>query len=259
MNTTIYYFTGTGNSLKIAKDLKNELKESKLVQICEDNSEIRRDKESDKIGFVFPVYYRGLPHMVKKFVENLQISEKTYFFAVASFGSYEALAFEQLNNILISKGVKLSSVFGIPMPGSMWFMYYPHPKQDYIDRINSQKEITLKIAKEINDKTVIRFNDVPNRISEQKMYDEFKPNNIDENYWTDEKCNGCGICSKVCPANNIEIVDKKPMWKHKCEQCLACLHWCPNESIQYKQDSLNKERYHNPHIKVDELFRNLNE
>jgi len=29
-----------------------------------------------------------------------------------------------------------------------------------------------------------------------------------------------------------------------------------NEAIEYKNDSLNKERYHNPHIKVNELFWN---
>lgn len=33
MSTSIYYFTGTGNSLKIAKDLREELKDTKLIQM----------------------------------------------------------------------------------------------------------------------------------------------------------------------------------------------------------------------------------
>ncbi|NRV63944.1 flavodoxin [Clostridium beijerinckii] len=33
MNTTIYYFSGTGNSLKVANDLSNQLTDSKIVKI----------------------------------------------------------------------------------------------------------------------------------------------------------------------------------------------------------------------------------
>lgn len=255
MSTSIYYFTGTGNSLKIAKNLSEELKDTKLIRICKNNMEIKSDMKSDKIGIVFPVYYRGLPHMVKKFVENLEVNKDVYFFTVANYGSYAALSFEQLNNILMAKGVKLSAAFGISMPGNMWFMYYPHTKQDIIDRINAEKENTINIANKINNKAIIEFEDIKNRYSEEKIYDNFQPNDIDKNLWTNKKCNGCGICSKICPANNIKIIDKKPVWQHQCEQCLTCMHWCPNHSIEYKHDSLNRERYNHPDIKVQELFQ----
>lgn len=255
MSTSIYYFTGTGNSLKIAKDLRGELKDTKLVRICKNNMQIKSDTESDKIGFVFPVYYRGLPYMVRKFVENLEINKNTYFFAVANYGSYAALSFEQLNNILMDKSAKLSAVFGIPMPGNMWFMYYPHPKQDVIDRINAEKERAINIAKKISNRDIIQMEDIKNKDSEEKIYNNFQPNDIDQDFWANEKCNGCGVCSKVCPANNIRIIDKKPVWRHQCEECLACIHWCPKQSIEYKNDSLNKERYNHPDIKVQELFQ----
>lgn len=255
MSTLIYYFTGTGNSLKIARDLKEELKNTKLIQICKNNMGINIDTESDKIGFVFPVYFRGLPRMVKKFVGDLKTNKNTYFFAVANYGSYAALSFEQLDNILKAKDAKLSAVFGVPMPGNMWFMYYPHLKQDFIDRINAEKEKTINIAKEINNKAVIQMDDIKNRDSEEKRYNDFHPNNIDKDFWISKKCNGCGICSRICPANNIKIIDKKPVWQHQCEECLACIHWCPKQSIEYKNDSLNKERYNHPDIKVQELFQ----
>lgn len=257
MSTTIYYFTGTGNSLKIAKDLKDELEDANIIQICKHNMNIKSDIQSERIGFVFPVYLRGLPHMVKRFVENLTINTNAYFFAVASYGSYAALSFEQLHVLLQDKGAVLSGAFGIPMPGTMWSMYYPHPKEDYISRIEAQKEKAINIAKEINNRTIVKLQNIPMRASEEKMYKAFQPAGEDKDFWTDEKCDGCEICSKICSANNIKIIDKKPTWQHQCEQCLACLHWCPKESIQYKRDSLNKERYHNPYIKVQELFQKI--
>ena len=86
------------------------------------------------------------------------------------------------------------------------------------------------------------------------MYKSFKPYEKDKNFWTDEKCNGCGICLKVCPANNIKMNEGKPQWQHKCEQCVACMQWCPQKSIQYKKVTVKRGRYHHPDIEVKELF-----
>jgi ferredoxin len=44
-------------------------------------------------------------------------------------------------------------------------------------------------------------------------------------------CTGCGICVKVCPVQNIEMVNGKPQWLHHCENCTACFHWCPTQAI----------------------------
>jgi len=254
MSTTIYYFSGTGNSLKIAKDLNDNLPHSKIIRICKENMKITSDTSSEKIGFVFPVYYRGLPHLVAEFIKNLQVNPKTYIFAVASFGSYAALTFAQIDELLISKDTRLSANFSMAMPGNMWFMYYPHPKEDFTNRINDQKSITLNITSKINNNIITKVDITRDKISEEKMYLDFNPCDFSKGFWTNSKCTNCGICLKVCPVENIEIINKKPSWKQHCEQCMACLHWCPNEAIEYKNDSLNKERYHNPHIKVKELF-----
>lgn len=253
METTIYYFTGTGNSLKIAKDLSENITNCRLIRICKRNMDIN-EVASERIGFVFPVYYRGLPKMVANFIKNLDVNSGKYFFAVANFGSYAALTFEQIDIMLRSKGKSLSANFSVEMPGNMWFMYYPHPKEDFINRMNNQSKITIDIAKMINNNYE---NDIPiikNRHKEEKMYENFTPNNIDESFWVNEKCIGCGICSKVCPAENIEIIETKPSWKHRCEQCLACIHLCPQTAIEFKKDSINKERYKNIFVKTKDLF-----
>ncbi len=81
-----------------------------------------------------------------------------------------------------------------------------------------------------------------------------KVNTEDENYYTDEKCNGCGICQKICPVDNIKLVNDKPEWQHKCQQCLCCLHYCPQKAIQFGEYTPGRERYNHPHIKVKELI-----
>lgn len=254
MRTVIFFFTGTGNSLKIAQDLQNELGDTKLIQICRTNMALNAYEDAEAVGIVFPVYARGLPHMVRDFAETLQIANAKYIFAVANYGTYTALPFVQLNNILSSKGAGLSAAFGVPMPGNMWFMYYPHTKQDFIDRIDAQQAATLDIACQIKNRVRLDIGAVADRNKEEAIYQNFSPSAKDKDFWTNASCNGCGTCAKICPAANIEIVAKKPVWQHRCEFCLACIHWCSQTAIEYKQDSINRDRYHHPAIKVQELF-----
>jgi flavodoxin len=82
VNTTIYYFTGTGNSLAVSKDLAAELLAAKLLAAelndrkhsidilpiakFDDQDSITVDAEV--IGIVFPVYCLDVPSIVKAFV-----------------------------------------------------------------------------------------------------------------------------------------------------------------------------------------------
>ena len=72
----------------------------------------------------------------------------------------------------------------------------------------------------------------------------------DHSYHVDERCDGCGICAKVCPVANIEITDEKPVWLHHCESCLACFVWCPQKAVYGGILSGKSERYHHPDVKL---------
>ena len=62
---------------------------------------------------------------------------------------------------------------------------------------------------------------------------------------TNDQCIGCKKCEKVCPLNNITIVDSKPVWDHNCTHCMACIHQCPTQAIEFKKITLKKNRYYN--------------
>jgi hypothetical protein len=75
IETTIYYSTGTGNSLKAAKDLYEKLTSCDLVPIAKVWEMEDLLSTSEKVGFFFPLYYSGLPKIVLDFLKELDVNK----------------------------------------------------------------------------------------------------------------------------------------------------------------------------------------
>ena len=67
-------------------------------------------------------------------------------------------------------------------------------------------------------------------------------------------CIGCGLCTKICPRQNIHLTKGKPSFSDNCELCLACVHACPQSAINYRH-SVGKKRYRHPKISTSELIK----
>jgi ferredoxin len=47
-----------------------------------------------------------------------------------------------------------------------------------------------------------------------------------------ENCNGCGWCEKKCPANNISMLNNRPVFGRECLLCLKCIYGCPSKALK---------------------------
>lgn len=82
MTTRLYYYTGTGNSLWVARQLAQRLDgPAELVSLGTDY--VLPDAECDRIGLVFPVHVWGLPQHVRDFAGRLTAAPNRYVFALA--------------------------------------------------------------------------------------------------------------------------------------------------------------------------------
>src|SRR5208283_4489872 len=115
MTLSIYYFSGTGNSLSVAKDIAAKTG-GDLVPIASvvDNDTINID--SEVIGIVFPVYYTELPVIIKRFVGKLANIENRYIFAVCTFGGSAGYSLQSLRLLLEARGGKLAATYRVHMP-----------------------------------------------------------------------------------------------------------------------------------------------
>ena len=255
---TIFYFSGTGNSLQVSKDIASQLLDIELLSISSIAKNSQIEVHSECIGIVFPVYMWGIPLIIEDFINKLSINKTTYVFAVATFGGFPGNALMQVDSLLKNKGAILNSGFAINMPGNYIVMYGERPKKSQAKAFTKEKVEVQKIVNIIKEKKnhgYKRGNILVEKVIAPMIYKSIKKVNImDKSFSVKENCVGCGVCEKVCSVNNITIEDGKPSWNNNCQQCMACIQYCPNQAIEYGSNTASRKRYINPNITLNEMI-----
>jgi ferredoxin len=256
MKTVIFYYTGTGNSLWSARLLAKGLGDTKLCPMKQ--ADALEAGDADAVGFVFPVHMWGIPVPVVQLIEKLSLRPQVYLFALAVNAGQVSRTLVQLRGMLAARGLKLAAGFSIVLPSN----YIPWGGPGPVVRQNIRfADARAKIAKAAaciagGQDGPIEKGPLWQRVAFTAIYKmTFKQvHKMDKDFWSDDKCNACGICVKVCPVKNIVLESGKPVWQHRCEQCLACIQWCPQESIQYGKKTPAYERYHHPEIQLKDMI-----
>lgn len=253
-NNSIFYFSGTGNSLQVAKDLSNHLIDMAIEPITAMMQEENITIEADIIGFVFPVYMLGIPLIVADFLKKINIKKSTYTFAIATCGGNAGMTFNQINEILESKALKLSSEFIIKMPGNNILRYGAKSQEKQLVLFQLEKIKVLKISQIIATGLNVTFqegNPIIKTIIAPILYKKLqKTSGKTPDFHVAHLCIGCGLCQKVCSVKNIQMTVGKPQWKSQCQQCMACIQYCPKEAIQYGNKTIGRTRYQNPNVDI---------
>ena len=247
MSTAIYYFSATGNSLTTARILAEKLGECRLVNVALLRDKVSIIEDADTVGFVFPVYYGNMPWPMRDAIAKMVFNKDAYIFNCATYGGHAGAVAKRLDQLLKTRGVKLSLACGVAMPGNS-FINAPEVDAGHLaaQRDNIEKLLPAIIAREVQD------------YSEAGIIGQ-TPIDYANNFraiMADENCVGCGTCVKVCPMGNIKLVDGKAVIGEGCSTCLACFHWCPKEAIwMSKQPGIERRaKYHHPDVTVNDFF-----
>lgn len=258
MKTLLYYYTGTGNSLWIARELARRIEGEMELHSLGGNYSVPA-AECRRLGLIFPVHIWGVPRRVREFVDKLSVLTDCYIFALAVNAGQVAGTLQQLKNLLTERGMKLDAGFDLCMPSNYipWGGAQPQEKQAelFASAQARLERIAPLIVKQVRGPVEkgpwwqnLLFSWI-NRWTFDKVPE------LDKDFWAEDRCNGCGLCIKICPAGNIELAGGRPVWRRHCEQCLSCLQWCPQEAIQYGKKTAGKKRYHHPLVQAADLLR----
>jgi len=252
----IFWFSGTGNSLAIARDLATVLGDAELIPMVKGMS--GSVPAADKTGFVFPVYAFGLPGLVTEFLRKLPVNPRAYYFSVANCAGTAGAPHRQIQSILQSRGGRLAAGWTLFMPGNYPVMVDPPPEAKQQNCFEKAKERIVEIAERVCQEQRMPLENSSAPFSWISPWLNFMAirqfRKADKKFWVESSCRQCGLCAQVCPVDNIRLVDKKPTWLQHCEQCMACLQWCPVAAIQYGRATKSRKRYHHPQAKAKDFI-----
>ena len=246
------YFTATGNCLYVARRIGGDL--LSIPQL------MRQDEiviEDDAVGVVAPVYAVEMPMMVKAFIEKASI-KTDYFFFVYTYGMGYAEAFTHVAVAAEKAGLPLAYINAVQMVDN----YIPFfDMQEQIDTL-PEKDVEgqiERVAHDIAERKVQQVTVTQENLDEMARWSREHAAGILRkdtalDYTVNGDCNRCGICAKVCPADNIAVTEDGVHFSDKCEVCYACLHNCPQTAIHMPVEAGTK-RFRNDCVTLADIVR----
>lgn len=250
----ILYFSGTGNSLAIARQLAERLNE-RLMSFAE---AIGQDLTNEKrIGLVLPTYWLDAPLAVKALIPRIVFPKDAYTFVVITCGAQTNNAVWTVRRLLKQQGVKVDYCHKIRVPDTSALAFGRNPNNQVwkFEKFASRLEmIANDLAAEKHrlhfagfDPFGWLFNAGP---LAKKSYRLTTP------VVNTDKCVGCNTCVRVCPQENIVLSDMKAHIGDNCTLCLGCVHFCPQQAVEVGNRPTQKDyQYHHPQVKLKDMLR----
>jgi NAD-dependent dihydropyrimidine dehydrogenase PreA subunit len=271
MTHQVYYFTGTGTSIGLIKELKSKGMEIEAFPIISPNCPKVIPKITETVGIIYPIHMNALPFVVQDFIRSLKSEGNPFIYVIATHGGIPGSAGANLVQVLSNSAIDINAYYEIETINNTPKGVAPKPlmQLDWEKNLSHEKLETMKthvssfisqVVLDIKDrKDNIEINLLPKskgfipglmkliwRLSKSKPQLEFF---IDK-----EACTHCGICENICLTNRIELTDEGPKYiSDHCYYCYACFNYCPTQAIYVKHYTKKEGRYHYPGINWQEI------
>lgn len=252
----IVYFTGTGNTqrvaLRLAELLGDAVHELSPDELCSPADAVLETCNSHII-WAFPTYSWGVPPVVAHVMENVRLGTQAavaLHFMVTTCGDDMGYADRQWRKILTSRGLQCAGAYAVIMPNTYVCMSgfdvdsAQVAQRKLLDAPQRVDNIARAIAawKPGDDGMPIRGR-FP-WIKTRAIYPWFVRHDMSPRpFRATDACVSCGLCARKCPMANISMASGRPKWGEQCALCLRCYHICPQHAVHYGSKTLKKGQY----------------
>lgn len=246
----VLYFSATGNTKYIAKMLAQKLGDVSLDLLERIRTNDRTVIRSPKPYVICcPVYICEMPRFLTDFIRKQKFAGNRKVYFVFTCGGASGISGAAAAEIIKGKKMVYMGSSDIKMPNNYIAsdLFKAQSEDEMIYRIKSAEYIVdnivlnIKMGRQLkigNSMPISKAFMAPATTLWAKIMQPSSP------FRTTDKCEGCGKCERLCPLNNIHLVDKKPVWKRSCAHCMACICGCPKEAIEYGDITQDKFKYH---------------
>lgn len=217
--TEVYYFSGSGHSLAVAKAISQQLS----CEITEIGGKNGQASAGETTVVVFPVYCQNIPGPIKVFLQN---TTSKYIVLIATYGriSYGNVLYEA------QKLVCGEVIAGACIPTGHTFLSGDYSFDASVlppiaQRIRSPQRAHMPAARK-------------NPLSD--IFPAFR-SRAGVKITKNAGCDNCGICEKSCPAEAI----KNGRINSGCIRCLRCITNCPQHALHFECRGLLKKYLRN--------------
>lgn len=232
------YFSGTGNTKHCLSKFVKRLDNCAPIISIEDSSSIIEIRKNDFIVFAYPIYFSSLPKIVSDYIKtNKNIFRGKKIFIIATMGLFSGDGAGCSARLFKKYGAEIIGGLHLKMPDCIG------DEKALKKSIEKNKEVVKNAEKKIYKSVDKMKNGQPTKdginilyhaagLFGQRLWFYNKTRDYSNKLKIDsEKCIGCGLCSNICPMNNIEIIDKKAYPQSKCTMCYRCVSNCPKQAI----------------------------